>query len=85
MSLDYPFYQELRKRRHPAAKWWIVGDRLYYIGLLGCVVSFFLIPFFRWRAAGGLGLAWAVFFVGARCKYRSWVMGARDGINVNDF
>lgn len=34
MSLDYPFYQELKKRRHPGARWWLAGDVIYYFGLL---------------------------------------------------
>lgn len=33
MSLDYPLYEELRRRGHKAAKWWRVGDTLYYLGL----------------------------------------------------
>jgi hypothetical protein len=34
MSLDYPFYQRLRAARHPAARWWRVGDSIHYLGLL---------------------------------------------------
>ncbi len=38
MSLDYPFYQELKRRQHPAAKWWWLGDALYYLGLLPALI-----------------------------------------------
>ena len=34
MSLDYPYYEELCRRKHRAAWWWLVGDWLYYLGLL---------------------------------------------------
>lgn len=44
MSLDFPFFEELRKRRHPAAKWWRLGDGLYYLGLLGTVRQCFRCP-----------------------------------------
>jgi hypothetical protein len=38
MSLDYPFYDELRRSQHLAAKWWLWGDILYYLGLLPAVI-----------------------------------------------
>lgn len=39
MSLDYPFYQELKRQKHKAAKYWRIGDCLYYIGLLMALVA----------------------------------------------
>lgn len=96
MSLDCPFYQELVKRNHPAAKWWRRGDLLYYIGLLPATVLFFPAAM-AWQtlpADGGgwqvwvlyaFGLAVAVFVLGARLKAKSWRMAARDGIDVNDY
>lgn len=50
MSLDYPYYEELCRRKHRAAWWWLVGDRLYYLGLLPGVLA---LP-----AAGVLFVAW---------------------------
>lgn len=39
MSLDYPFYEELCRRGHRAAWWWLIGDRLYYLGLLPALLA----------------------------------------------
>lgn len=39
MSLDYPYYQELRRRKHKAAIWWRIGDILYYLGPLIAVAA----------------------------------------------
>jgi uncharacterized membrane protein len=35
MSLDYPLFEEMRRRNSKAAKWWRIGDILYYVGLIG--------------------------------------------------
>ena len=97
MSLDYPFYKELRRRQHPAAKWWRWGDALYYIGLLPAVILAIpaLMSLFR-LAFGGIA-GWQVwvlflfavfvgiFLLGTRLKLKSWTMAARDGIDVNKF
>jgi hypothetical protein len=97
MSLDYPFYQELQRRKHPAAKWWRVGDALYYLGLLPvlllaipAIIALIEIPFGVFTKWQGLILMFfvvfvAIFFVGTRLKRKAWAMAARDGINVNDF
>jgi hypothetical protein len=37
--MDYPFYEELCRRKHPAAAWWLAGDWLYYLGLLPAVIG----------------------------------------------
>ena len=39
MSLDYPFYEQLVRRRHRTAGWWLVGDRLYYLGLIPALLA----------------------------------------------
>ena len=39
MSLDYPMYEEMRRRGSRAAPFWLIGDRLYYAGLLGGIVA----------------------------------------------
>jgi hypothetical protein len=96
MSLDYPFYQELQRRGHPAAKWWRVGDALYYLGLLPAlflaipsVIALIEMPFgyARWQLwVLVLFVFFAVIFLLAtRLKLKSWNMAGKDGINVNDF
>jgi hypothetical protein len=92
MSLDYPFYEELRRLKHRGAKWWIVGDAFYYIGLLAAMIA---IPgglagvFF-----GLMGRGWVVlfvsiaafvigvpvFFLGAALKRHAYRLAERDGI-----
>ena len=41
MSLDYPFYEQLVRRRHRAAWWWLAGDRLptSYVASQGTVIG----------------------------------------------
>jgi hypothetical protein len=97
MSLDYPFYEELRRRQHPAAKWWRWGDALYYLGLLPAVilaipafVSLLKLPFSgiaRWQAwvLSLFALFFGIFVLGTRLKLKAWKMAAKDGINVNDY
>ena len=92
MSLDYPFYEELCRRKHRAAWWWLIGDRLYYLGLLPAMMSVagavcgVLVGLF------GRGWIWLliavctfapgliVFFIGASLKAHSYDLAERDGI-----
>jgi hypothetical protein len=39
MSLDYPDYEELKKKSRILAILWQIGDKGYYIGLMGAVIS----------------------------------------------
>ena len=92
MSLDYPFYEELVRLRHRGAWWWIVGDRLYYLGLLpgllaapGC--GFALIAGLFGYGWGWLGLAGGtllggavVWQLGGALKDRAYRLAERDGI-----
>ena len=94
MSLDYPYYEELCRRKHRAAWWWLVGDRLYYLGLLpalltvpGAVVAL---------VAGFLGFGWhwlvvaavtfptgaVVFVIGSSLKGHAYTLAERDGISA---
>jgi hypothetical protein len=84
MSLDQPFYQELKRRRHPGAKWWAIGDPAYYLGLLGAIGFGCAAPFRPW-AAWAAAASVAVFIFGVACKRRSYALGARDGIHVDEF
>ncbi len=97
MSLDYPFYEELCRRRHRAAKWWRIGDWLYYLGLLPAM---FAIPYAGIGLVTGLfGAGWHrlgsaavifptsvfVFLLGVTLKGYSYKLAARDGINASDY
>jgi hypothetical protein len=39
MSLDYPDYEELKKKNRILAVLWQIGDKGYYLGLIGAVIS----------------------------------------------
>jgi len=95
MSLDYPFYEELKRRKHRTAKWWLLGDLLYYLGLiLGLVSILSIINFtlklltneFSWRPVLYLFLflilCILVFYTGAYLKGISYQMAKKDGIDV---
>lgn len=96
MSLDYPFYEELRRRQHPAAMWWRIGDVLYYVGLLPAVILLFPTLWSLFKLPSGISrwqlwilslfiLFVAIFVLGTRLKLKAWRMAAKDGINVNDY
>lgn len=100
MSLDYPFYEELRRRNHPAAQWWKWGDLLYYLGLVPTIllllpvlmtlsplpapISERLPQLVTWIRTL-FGLFVAMFLLGSWLKGKSWRMAKRDGIDVNDY
>jgi len=98
LSLDYPFYKELKRRSHPAARWWRLGDTLYYVGLLPGMLALFTLPIsllgavlghVSWPTVGWTLLVLlggvAVFIAGALLKGRSYRLAQRDGIDVNDY
>jgi hypothetical protein len=94
MSLDYPFYEELCRLKHRSAWWWLIGDRLYYLGLLPAVLSVgggaaaFI--------AGLVGLGWywllmavvtfivgtGLFVIGGSLKRYAYDLAERDGISA---
>ncbi|MDX1944718.1 MAG: hypothetical protein SFU86_04860 [Pirellulaceae bacterium] len=96
MSLDYPYYEELCRHKHRAAWWWLVGDRLCYLGLLTGLIS---LPVAGVLVAGwrlGLGehylavaglvaamfpVAATVFAVGSVLKRHAYTLAERDGIS----
>ena len=93
MSLDYPYYEELCRRKHRAAWWWLVGDRLYYLGLLSAMLA---VPGAAvGLGAGLLGFGWhwlvlagivfpsgiVVFILGSSLKGRAYTLAERDGIS----
>ncbi|OWK35783.1 hypothetical protein [Fimbriiglobus ruber] len=92
MSLDYPYYEELCRRKHRAAWWWRIGDTLYYLGLLPAM---FAIPGAGFAFVAGLsGFGWhwlllsaiafgggaVVFVVGSSLKGHAYRLAERDGI-----
>jgi len=96
MSLDYPFYEELKRRRHPAAKWWRLGDVRYYLGLLPAmlmaipaVISLICLSITQSRSQLLIIFffvaATIVFVVGALLKRRAWTIAAKDGIDVSAY
>jgi hypothetical protein len=93
VSLDYPYYEELCRRKHRAAWWWLVGDRLYYLGLLPAMLA---VPGAGVALlAGLLGFGWhwllstvvvfvvgaVVFVVGGSLKGHAYTLAERDGIS----
>jgi hypothetical protein len=88
MSLDYPFYEELSRRKHPAAKWWKWGDALYYLGIIPTIILIFpaLLPFSGSKiwVLSLLGFFMAIFVLGAWLKGKAWQMAKWDGIDGND-
>lgn len=92
MSLDYPFYEQLVRRRHRAARWWRIGDRLYYPGLLSALFGLMFAPAYSvfWPDGGrtpvvasvvAIGLGVGVLLAGAWLKGRAYTLAARDGIH----
>lgn len=91
--MDYPLYEELRRRKHPAAKWWLVGDRLYYLGLIPGMMAIAAVPVavlaslirewpwaVVWMCLVAFALAVPTFLVGAALKDYSYRAAERDGI-----
>lgn len=93
MSLDYPYYEELCRLKHHAAWWWLIGDRLYYLGLLPALLS---VPGVALALlAGLLGFGWhwllvmlgtflggaVVFVAGGSLKRHAYDLAERDGIS----
>jgi hypothetical protein len=98
MSLDYPFYEELKRRKHKAAKWWLIGDILYYLGLLPALlilligIPYLTVRFFlgwSWEALLYLVIGFVaggiIFYIGASLKGYSYKLASNDGINPSDY
>ena len=60
MSMDYPDYENIRTKSKWLAFVWMLGDRLYYIGLLGAIFIVIAAPvnaLFTWLKGSQVGLA----------------------------
>lgn len=94
-SRDYPLYEKMKKRSPRAAVWWIVGDRLYHLGLpmtMLCVPAFFLV--YTQMGAGSEWIGWLVialvlsiglFALGIYCKGKSYRIAMQAGIDIDKF
>ena len=94
MSLDYPLYEEMVRRKSRAAPWWRTGDILYYLGLLTAI---FAIPasmaHVQWSGAAVIVLWYALVFIsgvaifigGLILKAYSYRLAKRDGIDPSQF
>lgn len=93
--MDYPLYEELLRRKHPAAKWWLIGDRLYYLGLIPSCLSLSAVPvmavagllgfgenYWRifWLAVIAFPIAVVVFLIGGSLKAHAHKAAEREGI-----
>ena len=91
-SLDYPLYERMKKKAPQAAKYWLIGDRLYHAGLFLTMTS---IPalFFAYTQAGSGGiLIWiigamagsvGIFGLGIYYKRESYKLAIKAGIDIN--
>jgi hypothetical protein len=91
--MDYPYYEELCRRKHPAAWWWIIGDRLYYLGLIPALLALSGVPVALLLAILDHGWHWlimalttfigggAIFVLGNFLKNHAYALGERDGIS----
>lgn len=59
MSLDYPDYEKIQTKNRLCAFVWMVGDRSYYLGLLGVLLIIIEAPIsliFTWLKGSRVGL-----------------------------
>ena len=94
MSLDYPLYEEMVRRKSRAAPWWRMGDILYYLGLLTAVAA---LPACNahalWSGRASVALWYALvfisglalFFGGSMLKAYSYRLAERDGIDPTQY
>lgn len=91
-SLDYPLYERMKKKAPQAAKYWLIGDRLFHAGLFLTMMS---IPalFFAYTQAGLRAIfVWIIgavavlvgtFGFGIYFKRESYKRAIKAGIDVN--
>ena len=91
-SLDYPLYERMKKKAPQAAKYWLIGDRLFHAGLFLTMMSipalFFaytqsgLKAIFIWIIVAAAGSAGIIGF-GIYFKRESYKLAIKAGIDVN--
>ena len=97
MSLDYPLYEEMLRRKSRAAIWWRVGDSFYYLGLLVAIFSIIIDlghSAFSTIFNSSFNHLWyllafvsgaVVFIAGVLLKRRSYTLAERDGIDPSRY
>jgi hypothetical protein len=98
MSLDYPLYEEMVRRKSRGRWFWRMGDYLYYIGLLTLCGSPVLYLIFTGSKAAGLGtpnphlvagvaglLGICVFMLGGFLKGISYTIAKKEGIDIQRY
>lgn len=85
MSLDYPNYEKMKRECPDAARYWRIGDALYYIGLLPAVVTLALAGLLR---SGTLlitsACGAAVWVAGMYVKGRAYRRARKAGCTFDD-
>jgi len=84
MSLDYPYFEKMKRDCPRAARYWRAGDVLYYLGLLSGIIS--AIAFVGSRsidlALAALGGA-LVYALGIFLKGKSYEIAERSGVKFD--
>ena len=90
-SLDYPLYEVMQKKSPRAARCWILGDRLFQVGLLLTIMFLPLVfvVYTQWGAGlflvgmgTGLALSLCVLAAGVYYKRESYKLAMKAGIDV---
>ncbi|MCX7634576.1 MAG: hypothetical protein N2Z74_02385 [Syntrophales bacterium] len=90
-SLDYPLYERMKIKAPRAARLWLLGDRLFQIGLLLTMLCLPIL-FYAYREWGmviltiafavGLGISIAMLGAGIYLKRESYKQAMAAGIDV---
>ena len=90
-SLDYPLFEAMRKKAPQAARRWLLGDRLFQVGLL-LTIMFLPLVFFVYTQWGsglfligmGVGLACSLGLLAAGVYYKreSYKLAIKADIDV---
>ena len=90
-SLDYPLFEVMRKKAPRAARYWLLGDRLFQVGLLLTIMFMPLVfvVYTQWGAGlfligMGVGLALSLCLLAAGIYYKreSYKLAIKAGIDV---
>jgi len=90
-SLDYPLYEQMRKKAPQAAVFWQAGDRLFHLGLLLAMVSIPLIFYVYTQWGAGDYLLWSAVLLalsvvmlalGVYLKRESYKRALKAGIDI---
>ena len=93
MPLDHPLYEEMLRRKSGGSWFWLIGNRLYYIGLLIFIAASCLLPVFWSRklesavlpAAVTAALGACTFFLGGALKTISYRIAGKEGIDTSPY